>query len=61
MWWIVGGLVAVVAAVCALGLWLLGPTVRTIFRPGFEPTARDEASVLRAQQSADSHGAGQGS
>jgi hypothetical protein len=56
MWWLVG---LVTAVALAVGAWLLMPAIRTIFRPGFEPTSKDELGVYRAQSSGDSHGAGQ--
>jgi hypothetical protein len=58
MWWVVVGVCAVVL-VGAVGVWLLGPTLKTMFGPGFEPTDKDPESVYRAQSSGDSHGAGQ--
>jgi hypothetical protein len=59
MWWIVGGGLGVVLLAGAGAIWLLGPTVRTFFRPEFEPTSKDDLSVYRALQSGDSRGAGQ--
>jgi hypothetical protein len=60
MWWIIGGAVVLGGGgVGAIGVWLLGPTVRTLFGPEFEPTSRDPDSVYRAQSSGDSRGAGQ--
>jgi hypothetical protein len=56
MWWVVVGIVAILVM---LGAWLLAPAIRTFLRPGFEPTARDDLSVYRAQSSADSRGTGQ--
>jgi hypothetical protein len=51
MWWIIG--VGVIVALLAVGVagWLLAPTMRTFRGPSFEPTRKDDASVLRAQQS----------
>jgi hypothetical protein len=51
MWWLVG-FVTVVAL--AVGAWLLLPAIRSLFRPGFEPTSKDELSIYRAQSSGDS-------
>jgi hypothetical protein len=45
MGWVLSG------AAVLTGLWLAAPTVRTFFRPGFEPTRRNEAIVFQAQQS----------
>lgn len=59
MWWVIGGIIGLVVVMSGIGLWFLGPTIRGFFRPGFEPTARDDGAALRAQQSGDSHGAGQ--
>ncbi len=59
MWWIIVGAVALVLVVGACAVWLLGPTLKTLFGPGFEPASKDPASVLRAQNSGDSRGAGQ--
>jgi hypothetical protein len=59
MWWIIGEALIGGLLVGAGALWLLDPTLRTFFRPGFEPTSRDDLAAHRAQQSGDSHGAGQ--
>ncbi len=59
MWWMVGG-VAVLALVVLGAAWLLAPTLRTFRGPDFEPTAKDEASVERAQMSGPSSGTGAG-
>jgi hypothetical protein len=56
MWWLIGGVVVVLLGV---GGWLFGPSIRTLFGPRFEPAATDDASVVRAQQSGQSNGAGQ--
>lgn len=58
MWWIA----AVVLALALLGVaaWVLGPSLKTFFGPGFEPTSKDEASVERAQQSGPASGTGAG-
>lgn len=47
MWWVFGivGLLA-----CAGAVWLLVPTIRTFRGPGFEPSRRDDESVLLAEQ-----------
>ena len=55
----VEGTVVGVLVVGAGGLWLLGPTLKTMFGPSFEPTAKDHESIYRAQSSGDSRGAGQ--
>jgi hypothetical protein len=59
MWWIIGGGLGVGLFAGASAIWLFGPTVRTFFQPDFEPASKDDLSVYRAQQSGDSHGAGQ--
>ena len=58
MWWIVG----VVGGLALLGLavWVLGPTLKTLLGPGFEPTYKDDASVEKAQQSGPASGTGAG-
>jgi hypothetical protein len=61
MWWIVGGAVVLGGGgVAAMGVWVLGPTLRTFFRPEFEPASRDDESIYRAQSSGDSRGGGAG-
>ena len=41
----------VLLALClAVGMWFLLPTLRGLFRPGFEPASVDDEAVLRAQQ-----------
>lgn len=59
MWWIIVGATALILVVVTCGVWLLGPTLKTMFRPSFEPTSKDAESVYQAQTSGDSHGAGQ--
>jgi hypothetical protein len=51
MWWIIGGFVILALLVGGVAVWFLAPTMRTFRGPDFEPTPRDDASVLRAQQS----------
>jgi hypothetical protein len=58
MWWMIGG--AVTILVLAGAVWLLAPTLRTFRGPDFEPTAKDQASVERAQMSGPSSGTGAG-
>jgi hypothetical protein len=43
-----------------LAIWMLVPTFRTMAGPDFEPTPKDEESVLVAQQSAIGGGGGAG-
>jgi len=43
-------LVPVVLALVAVSVWFIVPTLRTFRGPGFEPSAKDDESVLRAQQ-----------
>jgi hypothetical protein len=45
VWIVVAVAVLVVGGIIA---FLLGPTIRTFFGPGFEPTAKDDASVENA-------------
>lgn len=45
MWWVIVGAVVFVVA----GGWLLAPTLRTFLGRDFEPTSKDDESVLRAQ------------
>ena len=59
MWWVIAGVVALLAAVGA-AVWFLAPTMRTLRGPDFEPTAKDDASVERAQQSGPASGLGAG-
>jgi hypothetical protein len=56
MLWMIGGIA--ILTVLAAGMWFLAPTVRTFRGPDFEPTSKDDASVLQAQQSGTSAGAG---
>lgn len=44
MWWILGG------AAFLVGLWIVGPTLRTFLRRDFEPVRRNDAIVFQAQQ-----------
>jgi hypothetical protein len=39
--------IAVVVFGC-LGAFMLGPTIKTVFAPDFEPAPKDEASVRNA-------------
>ena len=57
MVWIVIGIV-IGLAVLGTGVWFAAPTIRTFRGPSFEPTAKDDASVERAEQSGTSTGAG---
>jgi hypothetical protein len=50
MWWVIGGGVALALLVGGVAVWLLGPTIRTLLGPDFEPTPKDDASVERVQQ-----------
>ena len=59
MWWIVVGVCAGVALL-GVGGWVLGPTLKALFGPEFEPTYKDEASIERAQQSGPASGTGAG-
>jgi hypothetical protein len=59
MWWIVG-FVLVGRALLGFAVTMLAPTFKTFFGPDFEPTAKDEASVERAQQSGPASGTGAG-
>lgn len=59
MWWIVVGVLAVLALL-GVAVWMLGPTLRTFTGPDFEPTYRDEASIDKAQQSGPASGTGAG-
>ena len=59
MWWMIGG--ATILALIMVGAgWFLAPTLRTFRGPDFEPTAKDEASVERAQISGPGSGTGAG-
>ena len=58
MIWVVGGLVVV--AVLGTAGWLLAPTLRAFRGPAFEPASKDDESIVRAQQSGNSAGAGGG-
>ena len=58
MWWIVGA--AAGLALLGLAAWMLGPTLRTLVGPDFEPTYKDDASVERAQLSGPASGTGAG-
>jgi hypothetical protein len=51
MWWIAGVIALVALLVVGVATWMLAPTVRALRGPAFTPTPRDEASVLRAEQS----------
>jgi hypothetical protein len=44
MVWILGG------AALLVGLWIAGPTIRTLLRRDFDPVRRNDASVFQAQQ-----------
>ena len=59
MWWIVIGVCAGLALL-GIAVWLLGPTLKTLRGPSFEPTYKDDASVERAQQSGPASGTGAG-
>jgi hypothetical protein len=43
-----------------LALWFLVPTLRTVGKPDFEPTPKDEASVYKAENSSTITGGGAG-
>jgi hypothetical protein len=59
--WGIAIVVAVAAlALLSLGAWLLGPTLKTLRGPAFEPAAKDDASVERAQLSGPAAGTGAG-
>ena len=60
MWWMIGGAITILALMVAGAVWLLAPTLRTFRGPDFEPTAKDQASVERAQMSGPSSGTGAG-
>lgn len=59
MWWIAVG---ACAGLVLLGgaIWMLGPTLRTLVGPDFEPTYKDDASVEKAQLSGPASGTGAG-
>jgi hypothetical protein len=57
MIWMICG--AVFLVILGLGSWLFAPTIRALLGPSFEPASKDEASIVRAQQSANSAGAGE--
>jgi hypothetical protein len=59
MWWIVA---AVFGGLVVLGLagWFAGPSLKSLFGPDFQPTAKDEASVEKAQLSGPASGTGAG-
>jgi hypothetical protein len=59
MWWIVA---AVIGGLVLLGLavWFVGPSLKTLFGPDFQPTFKDEASVEKAQLSGPASGTGAG-
>ena len=59
MWWMVAALVACLALVGSV-VWFLIPTFKTVKGPDFEPSAKDEASVERAQMSGPNAGTGAG-
>ena len=40
----------VVVAVLGVGLWLLGPSLKMLRGPDFEPTYVDEETVFQVQQ-----------
>jgi hypothetical protein len=45
-------MVWIFGAAASLGfLWLVAPTIRTLFRRNFEPTWSNDAIVFQAQQS----------
>ena len=50
-WWgvVVAGLL--VLAGLGAGVWLAGPSIRSLFGPSFSPSPKDDESVFRAQQS----------
>jgi hypothetical protein len=48
VWWIVGSIAAVVLAATAFGVWMLAPSLRSMFGPDFEPAPKDDASVENA-------------
>jgi hypothetical protein len=53
-WWPSTSFSVAVILLAAIGcvVWMLVPTFRTFAGPDFEPTPKDEESVLVAQQSA---------
>ncbi len=60
MLWFVGGAVVLGVPVLGAGLWLLAPTLRSLFGPDFEPTSTNDAAVFEAQQSSTIGGGGVG-
>ena len=48
MWTIV--MISIALLAVGLGGWLLAPTLRTFRGPAFEPTRKDDVSVLLAEQ-----------
>ena len=50
MWWLIAGGIVLALLVGGAAVWMFGPTVRTFFGPGFEPSPKDDASVENAQQ-----------
>jgi hypothetical protein len=59
MWWMIGG-ATLLAPIVVGAVWFLAPTLRTFRGPEFEPTAKDEASIERAQMSGPDSGTGAG-
>jgi hypothetical protein len=47
MWWFVGT-TSFLVLMGGVGAFLFGPTIKTFFRPDFEPAPKDTASVENA-------------